>query len=377
LGENAARVSVREERFERAAARAIGTVPEVVRRWIAGDAIARHDGVALDSRIAALVAVAARRGRAFDPRVTVEQMRRSYARLTRVCGIHEGGDVTVGELSIPTDDGMIGARLYRPARDAHLAHRAGDGQFAGSGSTAPEAVLPLLVFFHGGGFVIGDVPSYDGLARFFAVQGQLAIVSVEYRLGPEHPFPRGAEDGIAAFAWAVRNAGELGTDAARTAVGGDSAGGTVAAAISAVAASRGLPRPAYQYLIYPGVDRRGDYASRRMFERGVPFTPATMEWFAANYAAGLDVDSPLASPLLAPHPEQNPPTYLLAAGFDPLVDEGKAYAERLRAAGVDVTYDLRPSLSHAFVNLAGVVPEARRALRDGIRATASALRAAA
>lgn len=370
-------MSERDEWFERAAARVVGTVPEFLRRWIAGGAIPRRDGIALDSRIAALVAMAARRGRAFDSRVTVEQLRRSYARLSRICGIHERGNVIVSELSIPTDDGAIGARLYRPATGARRSTRANAGGAARSPSAGPEAAVPLLVFFHGGGFVIGDVPSYDGLARFFAVQGQLVILSVEYRLGPEHPFPRGNEDGIAAFTWAVRNADELGTDAARTAVGGDSAGGTVAAAISAVAVSRGLRRPAYQFLIYPGVDRRGDYPSRRMPDRGLPFTPATMEWFGAHYAAGLDVDSPLASPLLAPHPEQNRPTYLLAAGFDPLVDEGKAYADRLRAAGVDVTYDLRPTLSHAFVNLAGVVPEARRALRDGIRATAIALRAVA
>jgi acetyl esterase len=358
-GENPERVSVWEERFERAAARFIGTIPEPLRRRIAGGALPLYDGVALDSRIAALVAMAARRGRAFDPRVTVDQMRRSYARLNRVCGVRERGAVVTKELSIPTEDGVVEARLYRPA------------------SAPPHAAIPLLVFFHGGGFVIGDVGSYDDLARFFAVQGQLAIVSVDYRLAPEHPFPGGQEDGLAAFAWAIRHARDIGADAARIAVGGDSAGGTVAAAISSVAESRGLRRPAYQFLIYPGLDRRDTYPSREMSARGMPFTPATLAWFAANNSAGLDVDSPLASPLLAPEPARIPATYLLAAGFDPLVDEGKAYADRLRAAGVDVTYDLRPALSHAFVNLAGVVPDARRALRDGIRAVASALRTAA
>jgi acetyl esterase len=357
--EKPGRVSAREERLERMAARFIGTIPEPMRVRIAGGALPERDGVALDSRIAALVAMAAKRGRAFDPRVTVEQMRRSYARLNRICGIRERGAVATKALSIPTDDGVVAARLYRPA------------------SAPPHAAIPLLLFFHGGGFVIGDVPSYDGLARFLAVQGQIAIVSVEYRLTPEHPFPRGQEDGIAAYAWVVGHARDLGADATRIAVGGDSAGGTVAAAISSVAAARGLRRPAYQFLIYPGLDRRSLYPSREMSGRGLPFTPATMAWFAANNSAGLDVDSPLASPLLAPDPERIPPTYLLAAGFDPLVDEGKVYADLLRAAGVDVTYDLRPSLSHAFVNLAGVVPDARRALRDGIRAVAAALRTAA
>jgi acetyl esterase len=210
--------------------------------------------------------------------------------------------------------------------------------------------------------------------RFFAAEGGLAVLSVEYRLGPEHRFPRGHEDGIAAFGWAHANAVQLGIDPARIAVGGDSAGGGIAAAIGAFAESRELPRPAFAFLIYPAVDGRGDYPSRRMFDRDLPLTSQTIDWFAPRYADRADDDSPLFSPLLAPSPERLPPTYLLAAGFDPLLDEGRAYAERLRAAGVPIVYDLRPALSHAFVNLAGIVPAGRAALRDGIRAAAAALR---
>jgi acetyl esterase len=351
-------VSAREERFERFAARVVGSLPEPVRRRIVGGALPRREGVDVDSRIAALTAMATRRGRTFDPSVTVEQLRRSYARLNRICGIRESRPVVTRELNVPTGDGPISARLYRPS------------------GAATEAALPLLVFFHGGGFVIGDVPSYDGLARFFAVEGNMAIVSVEYRLAPEYPYPRGYEDGVAAYAWVVQNAAELGADAARVAVGGDSAGGSIATMISSVASSRALPRPAYQFLIYPGLDYAGTFPSRSMSGDGLPFTPATISWFA-RYNPVTEDRSPFVSPLVAPNPEQQPPTYLLAAGFDPLVDEGKAFAERLRGAGVDVSYDLRPNLTHAFVNLAGVVPAARDALRDGIRATAAALRAAA
>jgi acetyl esterase len=350
-------MSSREENGERIVARVIGTLPEPLRRRIAGRALMRRNGTVLESRTAVLLALAAQRGQRFDPDVAVEDLRRTYARLNRVCGLRERRPVTARDVSVETDDGPIAARLYRPA------------------GVAAGAPLPLLVYFHGGGFVIGDVASYDGLTRFFAAEGRIAVLSVEYRLGPEHRFPRGHEDGFAAFAWAQRSAAQLGIDPARIAVGGDSAGGGIAASIGALAEARGLTPPAYQFLIYPAVDARGDYPSRRDFDRGLPLTSETIAWFAPRYATRADDDSPLFSPLLAPAPERTPATYLLAAGFDPLLDEGQAYAERLRAAGARITYDLRPALSHAFVNLAGVVPDARRALRDGIRATAAALRA--
>jgi acetyl esterase len=349
-------VSIREESAERRMAQTIGLLPEPVRRKLAGSALLRTNGVALDSRTAVLMRAAERRGRAFRPDVTVAQLRKSYARMNRVCGLRERRPVAAHDVRVDTDDGAVGARLYRPAS---------------AGANTPP---PLLVYFHGGGYVIGDVESYDGLARFFAAEGGIAVLSVEYRLGPEHRFPRAHEDAFAAFAWAQREAAALGVDPARIAVGGDSAGGGLAASLGAFAHERGLAPPAYQFLIYPGVDARGDYPSRRSFDRGLPLTSETIAWFAPHYAMREHDAAALFSPLLAPNPERTPPTYLLAAGFDPLVDEGRAYASQLRDAGVAVTYDLRPSLSHAFVNLAGVVPEARRALRDGIRATALALR---
>jgi acetyl esterase len=309
--------------------------------------------VSLDWRVRALMWYGERTGRVFRPDVTVAQLRAGYARTNRDLGLRERGEVVQHDVTIPTDDGTIGGRLYRPA--------------------ALTGTPPLLVFYHGGGFVIGDVPSYDHLARFFALRAGCVVLSVEYRLAPEYHFPRGHEDAFAAYGWARATAAALDVDGTRVAVGGDSAGGNLAADIGAFAAQRGLPTPLYQLLIYPLTDGTGSYPSRAQFTHGVPLTPATTAWF--HRVAGTTPEeyaSPLFAPLLAPSVAASPPTYLLAAGYDPLVDEGRAYAEKLRAAGVPVRYDLRPSLPHGFVNLAGVVPAARRALLDA----AAALRAA-
>jgi acetyl esterase len=345
----------RRERLERASARLVGALPEPLRRAIAGPPLV-YDGETLDSRIGALMAMSARMGRTFRDGVDLDAFRRAYRNTTRTLGIGERRPVVSRDLTIPLPGGgTIGARLLRPANAA--------------------GPLPLLVYYHGGGYVIGDIEGYDDLARFFACEGAIAVLNVDYRLGPEHRFPAAHEDGFTAFAWACANAADLGTDPARIAIGGDSAGGAIAATVSAHAESRGIPLPARQFLIYPGTSQSVIYPSRRLFDHGVPLTPALTAWFGARYVRSeADFADPLFSPLAAPHPERTPPTYLLAAGFDPLVDEGRAYADRLRAAGVDVVYDLRPTLSHAFVNFPGVVPEARRALRDAIRAVAAALR---
>ncbi|HTW83627.1 MAG TPA: alpha/beta hydrolase [Candidatus Sulfotelmatobacter sp.] len=313
----------------------------------------------LDWRIRALQWFAQRRGRAFRPDLTVAQLRAGYADMNRQLGLRERTPVTQRDLTIPTDEGGIAARLYRVA--------------AGTGPA------PLLVFFHGGGFVIGDVPSYDHLARFFAIRSECAVLSVEYRLSPEYHFPRGHEDAFAAYRWACANAAALGIDPRRIAVGGDSAGGTLAEVVGAFAGERGLPAPAFQLLMYPLTDATGSCPSRApgYFPAGLPFTEQTIAWFHRYNATTPEEErSPLLAPLLLPPASiaASPPTYLLAAGYDPLVDEGRAYAEKLRAAGVPVTYDLRPTLTHGFVNFAGAVPAARRALLSAAMALRAALR---
>jgi acetyl esterase len=313
----------------------------------------------LDPRVRLLLWLAKAGGRTFSPDVSVARMRSDYAEMNARFGLRDRGGVVVREVAIAAEDGHeIPARLYRPA-------------------AAGAARLPVLLYFHGGGWVIGDVASFDHLTRFFAREGSIAVLSVDYRLGPEHKFPRAHADGFAALAWLQRSGDVLAIDRARIAVGGDSAGAGIAAALSAYAADRGLERPRFQFLIYPPVDGRGGFPSRSYFTGNYPLTPESIEWFARHYTNGaVDRDSPLLNVLDAPNPELTPPTYLLAAAYDPLVDEGRAYAERLRAAGVSVLYDLQPTLPHALVNLAGAVPAARRALGAGIRATATALEAA-
>jgi acetyl esterase len=312
----------------------------------------------LDPRVRLLLWLAKAGGRTFYPDVSVARMRSAYAEMNARFGLRDRGGVAVREVAIPAEDGYeIPARLYQP-------------------TAAGAARLPVLLYFHGGGWVIGDVASFDHLTRFFAREGGMAVLSVDYRLAPEHKFPRAHADGFAALAWLQRSGDAFGIDRARIAVGGDSAGAGIAAALSAYAVDRGLERPHFQFLIYPPVDARGRFPSRSRFIGNYPITPASIEWFARHYTNGReDRDSPLLNVLDAPHPERMPPTYLLAAAYDPLVDEGRAYADRLRAAGVRVSYDLQPTLPHALVNLAGAVPAARRALSTGIRATAAAFEA--
>jgi len=312
--------------------------------------------MALDLRVRILVWLAQRSGRAFRPDVTTERFRAGYAASLREVGPRTRAAIDVRDVTIPTGDGTTSARLYRPA-------------------ALGAAPAPLLVFFHGGGYVVGDVAGYDGTCRFLAAEGRIAVLSVEYRRSPEHPFTRSYDDGFAAFAFARDRAAELGAHPDAIAVGGDSAGGGIAASVGAFAHARGLPTPAYAFLIYPAVDAAGTFPSRHDAWRGVFLNEEMIAWFAERYLRpGEDPREPLRSPIFAESLAGSPPTYLLAAEYDPLVDEGRAFADRLRAEGVSVTYDLRRSLPHGLVNVAGAVPAARDALRDGIRATARALR---
>ena len=238
--------------------------------------------------------------------------------------------------------GPLASRLYRPA-----------------GAAGP---LPALLFLHGGGFVIGDLDSHDAPCRQLAASSGCAVLAVAYRLAPEHPFPAAWEDAVAAWAWLVAHAEGLGLDPARLAVGGDSAGGNLAAGIALAARDLSLPPPALQLLIYPGTELRRATRSHRLFGDGYLLTGTTIDWFLAQYAP--DADDPRASPLRADDLSGLAPAHVVLAGFDPLRDEGRAYARRLEQAGTPVTVDLRPGLVHAFLHLTAVVDEARAAVAD-------------
>ncbi len=294
-------------------------------------------------------------GRGFHDNLSVGQVRADYAQLNRRLGFIRRRELDVTDLTIPSFDGTpLFARLYRPRDVQHP--------------------LPVMLYFHGGGWVIGDVDSFDHLTRFIAHEGSIAVLSVDYRLAPEHRFPAAFEDGFAAYAWLQQHARGLRFDQRRIAVSGDSAGAGIAAAISTYGAGRGLPRPAYQFLIYPPVDGTGRFESRSAFVRGLPLTAQVVDWFGRHYLTRPeDAAAPFMTLIDAPNLERLPKTYILAAGYDPLVDEGRAYAERLQSAGVDVAYDLRPAQAHGFVSFPRIAPAGGRAVREAVHAVAKEL----
>jgi len=253
----------------------------------------------------------------------------------------------VRPVEIPGQGGPIPGRLYTP------------------GGLPAGAPAPLLLYFHGGGWVIGDLDTHDDVCRFLAASASTAVLAVDYRLSPEHPFPAAVEDAWAAFAWAVANAGALGVDPARTAVGGDSAGGNLAAVVSLLARAGGGAMPAMQLLIYPPTDSAGDLPSRRLFSEGFLLTKGDMDAFEGHYLPpGTDPTDPRVSILLAPDLRGLPPAYVATAGFDPLRDEGEAYALRMREAGVRVALRRHPGLIHSFVSLTAISRTARGAMLE-------------
>jgi acetyl esterase len=236
-----------------------------------------------------------------------------------------------------------------------------------------EGVLPALVYFHGGGWTIGDLDTHDVLCRQLAAGAGCAVLSVDYRLAPENPFPAAVEDCLAATRWAADNAASLGIDAGRLAVGGDSAGANLAAVVSLLARDAGGPRIALQLLVYPATDQRCASASHERNGQGYLLTREAIDFFRAAYLPHPEQWSDWrASPLLAANHAGLPRAFVLTAGYDPLVDEGRAYAERLRNAGVKVEYREYPDMIHGFLLFGGVLDTANAAVAD----CCAALRAA-
>jgi acetyl esterase/lipase len=218
----------------------------------------------------------------------------------------------------------------------------------------------LLVFFHGGGFMYGDLESHDAACRVLAGRSGVHVLAVDYRLGPEQPFPAAYDDALAAYRWVVEHAADLGADPARLAVGGDSAGGNLAAVVAIEAARAGLPL-AFQLLVYPVTDARRETASAAAFGSGFYLTADFMDLAHDSYIADSDPRDPRVSPAYAELPAGLAPAYVATAGFDPLRDEGEAYAERLERAGVPVELRRFGDQIHGFFNMVGAGRSARAA----------------
>jgi acetyl esterase len=261
---------------------------------------------------------------------------------------------SVRNLSVPTPAGPVGARLYAPP-----------------GVAAPS---PLLVYFHGGGFVCGDLETHDPTCRFLAREGGVRVLAIDYRRAPEHRFPAAVEDGHAALRFAQREAVSLGADPRRIAVGGDSAGGNLAAVVALLARGEGAA-PAFQLLIYPVTDWSRKAGSYALFREGFFLTERQMDWYRDHYLGSDEAAAHAwrASPLLAADLAGSPPAHVVVAGFDPLRDEGIAYARRLERAGGPVTLRVQWGLVHGFANAVTVGRTSPAAMREAAGALRRAL----
>jgi acetyl esterase len=253
----------------------------------------------------------------------------------------------VEELRVPARDGhVLPARLYAPSIES----------------------LPVLMYFHGGGFTIGNVATHDILCRQLSHLSGCAVVSVDYRLAPGHKFPVAANDAWDALQWLASHAASLGLDATRLAVGGDSAGGTLAAMCAILARDAGLPL-ALQLLFYPGCAAHQDTSSHQTFAKGFVLEEADITWFFNHYVRSpADRDDWRFAPLNAPDVDGLAPAWLGLAECDPLVDEGVMYADKLRTAGVLVDLEIYRGVTHEFIKMGRIIPEARQAHADAARA---------
>jgi acetyl esterase len=337
------------DRVERAAASRMARLSPRAVRLLAGRPIVR-DGQTLDPQIQLVLKVGERRGLGAWKALGAEGARREARRSALVTARPFPKVAAVDDLTVPGPAGALAARRYTPPS-----------------GPSDEGPRPALVFFHGGGFLFGDLDSHDELCRMLCFHAQVSVIAIDYRLAPEDPFPAAVDDAVAAFAWVHANAASLGIDPARIAVGGDSAGGNLSAVVCQLTHAAGNPAPAFQLLIYPKTDHEPT-RSGELFARGFFLVEEDMAWFQDSYAA--TAGDPRAFPLRTPDLSGLPPTYVATAGFDPLRDEGEAYAARLTEAGVPTALRRHPGLIHGFASMTAV----SRASHDAVVEMAGALR---
>jgi len=308
----------------------------------------------LDPQLAEILAIAEKAGRPPLEALTPDAARREYRKRADTFGLPEAAMKAIEERTVGGPAGAVPVRLYVPAMPA-------------SG---------LLVFFHGGGWTVGDRDTHDRACRYFAQEARCRVASVDYRLAPEHPFPAAVEDCWAAWRAIASDPAAWGAAPNKLAVGGDSAGGNLAAVVAQIAKRERIQAPCFQLLIYPAVDFTVPYASIEKFGRGYLLTKSMIDSFMGYYLPdpALRAD-PRASPLRAAALAGLAPAFVQTAGFDPLQDEGGAYAKALAAAGVTVEHRHYPGLVHGYLQLAGYSPAARAAVDDAAGVLKAALAA--
>jgi len=279
--------------------------------------------------------------------LTPDQARAAYEAGAGVLEIPKPALARVEDLRIPARDGeLLGARLYAPSDQA----------------------LPVLLFFHGGGFTVGSVATHDILCRQLSLLAGIAVLSLDYRLAPAHKFPTAANDAWDALQWVAANGASVGVDSSRLAVGGDSAGGTLAAMCAVLARDASLPL-ALQLLFYPGCAAHQDTTSHQTFAEGFVLSEADITWFFSQYVRSpADREDWRFAPLNAPDVDGVAPAWVGLAECDPLVDEGVMYADKLRLAGVPVDLEIYRGVTHEFIKMGRIIPEARRAHADAAMA---------
>ncbi len=332
------------ELAERAMLRAVLSLPPALKRRLAGEPV-RRDGLTLETDTQLLLRVAE-----IDPdpplhTLTPAQARAQLRRSAYLVSSRPAEMAELRELVLAGAGHPLPARLYVPPEAANGRDH------------------PLVVYYHGGGWVVGDLDTHDAFCRALAAGAGARVLSVDYRLAPEHPFPAPVDDALASYREAVARAEELGADPARVAVAGDSAGGHLAAVTALQARSDPQP-PAFQMLIYPATDCAETSASRLAFATGFLLTKENMEWYEENFIGAADRRDPRVSPLHAEDLAGVAPALVVTAGFDPLRDEGEAYAARLREAGVPTLLRRHPGFVHGFTHVMIGGPAPREAVAE-------------
>ena len=310
-------------------------------------------GTLLTARMASVVERMARAGHPSLDQLTPEEAKASYEKGAGVLEVPKPDLARIEDVGVRVRDGFeLPMRLYAPSHEK----------------------LPVLVYFHGGGFTVGNIRTHDTLCRVLSMKSGCAVVSVDYRLAPAHKFPTASNDAWDAFAFIANEGARLGLDPSRLAVGGDSAGGTLAAVCAILARDASLPL-ALQMLIYPGTTAHQDTASHRRYADGPLLTKALIDYFFGQYVrTPADRDDWRFAPLLADDVDGVAPAWIGLAECDPVVDEGIAYADKLRAAGVAVDIEIYRGVIHEFLKMGRAIPEALQAQEDAARALKEALK---